>query len=763
MSNSVEKAMANFNRRMSEKSRNAPIRFAEYLQVVKQQPETAIRNVFQVFHDFFKEYLGKGEDEYDDDPESIKYVHYDTSRLFERDTDRPFFADRLFTNRLVQIVSTMRYGSQQNKIYIFNGPPGCGKSTFLNTLLKKFESYCNAPLGRRYEVVWRLDPARFGIVPKKDPQNLIEQLRSVLGSEIDTTLASSSNPQNIIGTDGAIEIPCPSHDHPLLLVPKDYRKMLLEDLLGKSKFKQNLFFDKEYTWVFRDKPCTFCSSLYQSLLNIIKDPEAVNNMVHARPYQFNRRLGEGISIFNPGDQPDKGMAIKDPIIQGHINALLKNYNEVQYMFSPYARTNNGIYSLMDIKGNNTDRLIELHNIISEGVHKVEHIEESVSSLLIAVMNPEDQRNIKDVRSFTDRIEYINIPYVLDQNTEVKIYRNTFGKNIDQFFLPRVLNNFARVVISTRMSTSSKAMNEWIKNSEAYQRYCDKNLQLLRMEIYRGNIPNWLSEEDRKKLTATVRRRIINEADTEGTTGISGRDSIRIFNDFLSAYQKKAKIITMPMLIDFFGKRRKDIKEKIPEGFLESIMRMYNYSVLQEVKESLYFYNDEQIDRDILNYLFAVNFEPPASIVSNYTGEKLNVSESFFQLIEDRLLGEKSSEKEKQAFRSDVQHKYTTRTLTQELLVSDKQITKTDLFLSLRGRYVQNIKQKVLDPLVDNENFRRAIKDFHSPEFKTYDKRLQEEVVFLLENLQKKFTYSAEGAREVCLHVIDSNLPRELPS
>ena len=50
---------------------------------------------------------------------------------------------------------------------------------------------------------------------------------------------------------------------------------------------------------------------------------------------------------------------------------------------------------MDIKSCNIDRFNELHNIISEGVHKVENVEETVNALLLAIMNPEDQRSIKE--------------------------------------------------------------------------------------------------------------------------------------------------------------------------------------------------------------------------------------------------------------------------------------------------------------------------------------------------------------------------------
>ncbi len=81
--------------------------------------------------------------------------------------------------------------------------------------------------------------------------------------------------------------------------------------------------------------------------------------------------------------------MSNEMLQHRLDSLLKDSNRVRYIFSNYARTNNGIYALMDIKSHNKDRLIELHNIISEGIHKVEHIEENVDSLFLAVMNPED--------------------------------------------------------------------------------------------------------------------------------------------------------------------------------------------------------------------------------------------------------------------------------------------------------------------------------------------------------------------------------------
>jgi len=772
----IHKAMQNLSQSMTELEQRQAISFEEFLNELVARPEVVVRNVFQVFHDMMKAYVGEGIDEYPDDPESIHYAYYDCSKLFVEGADYPFFADRLFANRLVSLVEALKRGAQQNKIYIFKGPPGCGKSTFLNNLLRKFEEYANTDAGQRYETVWRFDRKILGAHGDLEAHPVLEKLSRLLdapaadlqgaphrgkaedsleGSE--AYMAANYSPYL---ADDFIEVPCPSHDNPLLMIPKHRRREFFDDLFQNNEFKWKLSTEKEYDWVFRETPCTICSSLYEALLDRLKNPREVYRMIYARPYRFNRRLGEGISVFNPGDKPLRRNVMGNPILQRWIDSLLRDSNRVKYIFSQYAKTNNGIYALMDVKSHNTERLIELHNIISEGIHKVEDIEENVNSLLLAVMNPEDEKNIQGFQSFLDRIEYINIPYVMDLSTEVEIYRNIFGKHIDERFLPRVLHNFARVIISSRLNIKSESMLEWIGDPKKYRLYCDENLQLLKMEIYTGYIPGWLSEEDRKRLTAKRRRSIIAESEKEGGHGISGRDSIKIFNKFYSAFAKDDKLINMSDLCKFFTKIDKSVKDLIPAGLLDSLLRMYDYTILQEVKESLYYYNEEQIAREIQNYLFAINFEIGSVETCTYTGEKLEITEEFLEEVETRLLGTKADKEQRLAFRRSSQKEYTTRTLTQEIMVDGLPITETNIFQSMHDRYVYNLKEKVLDPFLENENFRRAIKDYAGEDFKTYDKRIREDVTYLIGNLCEKYRYTEQGAKEVCMYVIDNELAKK---
>ncbi|MBT8338747.1 MAG: serine protein kinase PrkA, partial [Desulfatitalea sp.] len=269
----IDKAMSLVRQSVTSMDQQVPIPFNAFLEQVTQRPAALIRNVFQFFHDMVKAYVGEGVDEYLDDPESIKYVDYDCTRLFVEDSDHPFFADRLFANRLIKQVESMRQGAQQNKIYIFDGPHGCGKSTFLNNLLTKFEEYANTEAGCRYETIWRINLSEVeGSAVSDETFSILEKLFQL--QEESRQEQYDRIKSRVMQKNGHhfLEIPCPSHDNPLLMIPKAQRRAFFDDLFENDAFKYTLFTDKEYEWVFSDAPCTICSSVFDVLLHRLRDP-----------------------------------------------------------------------------------------------------------------------------------------------------------------------------------------------------------------------------------------------------------------------------------------------------------------------------------------------------------------------------------------------------------------------------------------------------------------------------------------------------------
>ncbi|MDX1607593.1 MAG: hypothetical protein R3251_00055 [Candidatus Spechtbacterales bacterium] len=732
---SENQAMSFLREQFERKEKRVSLTFEQYLEAVQQEPGLLLRNVFQLYYDMVDEYVEAEESEYSEDPEFIGFVKYDCSKLFIDGADNPFFADTPFANRFVRQAKSLRQGYQQNRIYVYDGPSGAGKSTFLNNLLRSFEAYTKTARGTVYETVWKIDE---GVILENDDDA------------------------------GTFIVPCPSHDYPILIIPKSYRGEFLKRLLhGSSEIKDKIFGDKEYSWVLRSEACTICRSIFDALLRKLGSVEDVLAMVSARPYRFDRSRGEGISIFNPGDKSfvargkegaKRGIYFTNEGIQKRLDRLF-GPEAVRYIYSPQAKTNNGIYALMDVKEHNRERLTELHNIISEGVHRVGDIEERIHSLFFALMNEEDKSVFEDMESLRGRVQENHISYVLEPETEANIYRNVFGKTIDRRFLPRILENFARVIISSRMNTKCEPQEEWISDMSKYKLYCDKDGLLLRMKLYRGDIPSWLSQEDRKNFTAPIRKAIIAEGQNEGNDGIDGRRSIALFSDFYNRYQDKDNLINMENLVEFFEKEAgKDIKSQIPDKFLSSLVDSYDYMVLNEVKEALYFYNKAQIERDLLNFLCATSYDLGDTIRCSHTGEDIEVTGSFFKLMAKRILGKDLGVKAALEYAKGIQQKYITIIASR-----DKDIRDTDLYEELFNACMRHLKDEVLEPFSESKSFREAVKAYDTAAFDKFDIRIKDHVNHMIENLREVFDYSQQGAQEIALYVLDKNLAEKYSS
>jgi len=168
----IAEALQELSCEMNNNEQRVVLPFREFLGFAHENPKIVFRSIFQSFAEMVESFVGEGHDEYPGDPESINFVKYDTSKLFVEGLDHPFFADRLFANRFIKRVANFRQGAQQNKIYIFVGAPGCGKTTFLNNLLKKFEEYTGTKEGMAFETVWRINENIFGEINKKRTQKI---------------------------------------------------------------------------------------------------------------------------------------------------------------------------------------------------------------------------------------------------------------------------------------------------------------------------------------------------------------------------------------------------------------------------------------------------------------------------------------------------------------------------------------------------------------------------------------------------------------
>lgn len=746
-SDKIENLLKNLRDDLTDYSK-VPFTFNDFIFQLNRRPQTVLRNVYNIFSDMVWHYVKRLPP--DKKASKSTLLKYDMRKLFVENTENPFYADLIFSARFMEMVNSISKGVQTNRIYLFEGPPGSGKSTFLNNLLNKLEEYTQTPEGIMLKTVWHLDLEKLS-KQNSDFWDRIEQIAQKYDNKQMVELINEQKNNSL--NEKYFDISCPYNDHPILQIPKEYRKQFLDTVIEDKSFKSKLFEDKKYSWIFKEEPCHFCSSVYDQLYDILKDPSEIMKMIYAKIFSFSRKFGRGISIYNPGDEISSGEK-QNIQIQNKIHQIFKN-DEVKYVFSPMAYTNNGVFAIMDLKENNIQRFKSLHSIISDGVHKIDVREERINTLFIGLINPEDKKHFAGIKSFQDRIVTVLMPYVLDYKTEIKIIKYRFG-NVERFFMPEVLNSFCKIIISSRLDKKNSILKKWI-NVKNYD-FLDSNLLLLKMEIFSGNMPNWLLDKDKNILNNKNISEIKNLSKTDGQSGISGRQMLSLFNKFFSKYFVKNKLLTIDKVLDFFDNYiENETKLLIPQNFTSSILNYYNHIILQQVKESIYYYNRKEISRDIMNYLCAINFEIGEEIKCPYTNDKFVVDAEKLKNFEAIFLGAVSDEQERQEFRTKQLKDYISTTLAQEIKVFNKKITQTNQFRKLFIDYTTNLKQNALIPYIENLNFRQAVIDFGNKNFEKYDNRLKNDVQRLIKNLKHKFRYTTASAKDTVLYVIDNKL------
>jgi len=180
-------------------------------------------------------------------------------------------------------------------------------------------------------------------------------------------------------------------------------------------------------------------------------------------------------------------------------------------------------------------------------------------------------------------------------------------------------------------------------------------------------------------------------------------------------------------------------------------------VLQQIKESLYFYSEKQIQKHILNYLFAINFDIGNIEKNEYTDTVIEIEENFFQNFETTILGNDVDIKTLREFRKEAQKEYITFTLAKEIKLDGKQITATKQYQYLFDKYTRNIKENALSPYIDNDNFRRAVIDYNTIAYKNYTGKLKQDVSRLITMLKTKYHYTEKGAVQVTIYALDKKI------
>ncbi|MBL8962809.1 MAG: hypothetical protein KF787_05115 [Phycisphaeraceae bacterium] len=565
--------------------------FTDYLTLCGQNPGV-LRNAYQRLYDAI---LSHGFERY---------------RLFKRDCIRYHFFSDPFDGgadgiygldfALMQLVDFLRSASEgygtDKRILLLHGPVGSSKSTIARLLKKGIEHYSRTPDGALYSFSWMLD------------------------ERCEVSAVSSGARQAVMSH----EFPCPMHEDPLVLVPREARDVIMARLNESWKPSHHGGRLRIY-----NEPDPFCRRIFEDLMTFYDgDFTAVARHVKVRRIVISEKDRVGVGTFQPKDEKNQDSTE----LTGDIN-----YRKIaQYGSDSDPRAfnfdgelniaNRGVCEFIELLKLDVAFLYDLLGATQEHTIKPKKFAQThIDEVIIGHTNEPEYKRLQSnemMEAFRDRTIKIDVPYNIRLDDEIKIYQKDFGteriRNIH--IAPHTLEVAAMWAVLTRLEEPRKA-----------------GLSLLqKLKLYNGkSIPGY-TEDSVKELK--------DETQREGMNGISPRyiqDKIsnalvsrqaleeRTINPFMVLNELESGLSHHSLIND--ENTRKRYRE-----LLSVVKEEYEDIIKGEVQRAISA-DEDAIRRLCANYIENVRAYTQKERVKNrYTGRDDEPDERLMRSIEDKI-------------------------------------------------------------------------------------------------------------------------------
>jgi serine protein kinase len=453
--------------------------FPEYLEIVQRQPLVA-RNAFQRMYDMIVSY---GVDRYTEyKKEILHYRFFDDPMGGGRDA---IFGLDLPLMKFVQILkaAAMGYGPEK-RVLLLHGPVGSSKSSIARLLKRGLEHYARTPEGALYTFAW---------------------------VDTETETADGSAPQR--------ETPCPMHEDPLRLVPRDFRAELLEQLNRGAPEERRIEMDGDL--------CPACRHIQnQLMLRYEGDWERVISHVRVRRLLLSEQDRVGIGTFQPKDEKNQDSTELTGDINYRKIAIYGSDSDPRaFNFDgEFNVANRGMIEFIEVLKLDVAFLYDLLSASQE--HKIKpkkFAQTDIDEVIIAHTNEPEYRRLQNnefMEALRDRTVKINIPYITRLDEEIKVYERDFNQSRihGKHIAPHTIEIAAMWAVLTRLEEPKKLNLTRLQklklfNGQSLPGYTEDNVKELRKEAHRegleGISPRYIQDKISNCLVADVDERCVN--------------------------------------------------------------------------------------------------------------------------------------------------------------------------------------------------------------------------------------------------------------
>lgn len=634
-----------------------------------------------------------------------------------------------------------------NKFILLIGPNGSSKSSLVSKLIKGLEEYSETESGRLYSFSW--------IFP------LENYVKGTLG--LNSTVRESTHGSFAYLEDKEISAIMPSElkDHPLLLIPKDYRQKIIDEAL---KGDERLLSAVRKSYLYRGDLSKRNRMIYDALLKNYKGKhQDVLKHIRIERFAISKRYSTAAVTIEPQIHVDARM---QQITMDKRLASLPPSLQSLNLFSLQGEAvlaNRGVLEYSDLLKRPLDAFKYLLMTMETGSINLQGILTELDIFFIGTSNEIHLAAFKqhpDFNSFKGRFNFITVPYLTDVRHEEKIYQEQVAGISDRSrFSPHALMSLCLFAVMSRLRVcQTKNYNDKkLANIATNMNPLEKALYVAGVEM-----PDRLDIESRQILKQgfeEISTEYVNDSLYEGKFGLSPRDLKHIIYKLSSLHENVTFVEVLDYLQHLIQKKNEyDFLNMAPQAdyhnpsrFID-LIKEHNLNIFdRDLRNALGLVDDRSYEDYIRRYIENVNALIKGEKIKNTTTGKFVEPDDFFIKEFELAIALKEDPK---TYRSLLISKLGAYSLDNP----KKAIVYTEVFPDLVDRLQESFRieqKKVIQNISKNilffeAEFAKTMDPGHSSPLSDENRKLIKSV---LKNLETRFGYTEGAAMQLVKFLI----------
>lgn len=682
----------------------------------------------------------------------MKYFGQDINdnwKLFVKEDHEapPVYGEEKIISLLLQNLRNFEEEGFNSKFILLVGPNGSAKSSIIKKLMKGAEEYSETDAGALYTFEW--------VFP------LTNVVKGTLGLNQHHESKDLRSFAYLDDKDITAIMPSELKDHPILLIPLEFRQKIIEEAF-KDNAEQLELAKKSY--LYRGDLSKRNRMIYDALLKNYKGKHnEVLKHIRIERLKISKRYSAGAVTIEPQLHVDARM---QQITMDKRLATLPPSLQSLNLFSLQGEVilaNRGILEFSDLLKRPLDAFKYLLMTMETGSINIGGILTQLDIFFIGTSNEVHLAAFKqhpDYNSFKGRFTFIKVPYLLDYALEEKIYNNQIkGLTEHTKFEPHAITALCKFAVMTRIRACMGKHYDDTKLTSIVTGLTP----LEKINLYAGQIeiPDRLNSEQAQQLrhgVEVLKSEFENDNLYEGKFGISPRDLKNIIYKLSDLHE----VVTFIEVIEYLGKlvQKKNEYDFLnmsthgdyhnPPRFLELIKIEYLDQFDKELRDSLGLIDDRSYEDYIKRYIENVNSVIKGEKVKNIVTGKYEVADQYFiKEFESNI----NLKEDAVSFRSHLISKLGAWYLDHP----KKAIVYNEVFPDVVTRLQEsfrNEQKKVINNLSNNlVYFMAEMEDETKQTHINLSKDERKQIETVIENLKTKYGYSQKGALELIEFII----------